>query len=496
MLGRILSVSLVLVVGLITLVSFQNCSSSGLPDELSKLSQPPAVIRPEAAIAPASVEVGKTIAVTVNLKNFKKNHTLTWAVMPADGNFQTTSGSLNVVTDQETATISLESKAAAGSGNKFYTLIVYEPSEAMDRVMATVSVVDPTPASSLSVGYLASCASVNGVAKCWGDNPYGELGTNDTTDRDVPSPVLGLPSGVAVLKVAHGVQTSCALMVGGALYCWGRNDFGGLGDGSTSSSRGPRLVAGMESGVTDVAIGWMHTCAVKNMKLFCWGRNDYGQLGLNDTTNRSAATEVTALGTGVTAVAAGQHATCAIVFGAVKCFGRNDNRQLGDGTQTNRRTPVAVAGADQGVTSVAIGTFHACAVVNGAVKCWGYNGNGQLGDNSTTNRAVATPVTGLSMGASQVVTGDQHTCAIVNGGVKCWGINDYGNLGVGDTNRRLSPIDVVGLNAGVLQISSGTGGSHSCAFTTTGLRCWGRNGNGQLGDDSVTQRNAAVLINF
>ncbi|MBL8765641.1 MAG: biotin transporter BioY, partial [Phycisphaerae bacterium] len=170
----------------------------------------------------------------------------------------------------------------------------------------------------------------------------------------------------------------------------------------------------------------------------CWGSNNYGQLGDNSTTNRRTPVDVTGLTSGVSSVGAGGYHTCAVTTaGGAKCWGYNGYGQLGDNSTTNRLTPVDVTGLTSGVSSVGVGAFHTCAVTAaGGAKCWGYNGYGQLGDNSTIDRQTPVDVTGLTSGVSSVGA-EYHTCAVTTaGGAKCWGSNNYGQLGDNSTTNR------------------------------------------------------------
>ena len=215
---------------------------------------------------------------------------------------------------------------------------------------------------------------------------------------------------------------TCALK-GGQVYCWGRNHYGQLGDGTTTQRITPTLVAdGVmgNSGVTAVDAGAYHTCALKGGQVYCWGYNHFGQLGDGSGgpgTNRTTPTLVEdgAMGnSGVTAVAAGVYHTCAIKSGALYCWGYNYYGQLGNGTTSNSSTPVAVANMGSGVTAVAAGAVHTCALKGGQVYCWGHNGYGQLGG---SNLATNTPVTNMGSGVTAVAAGYHHTCAQQGGQV-------------------------------------------------------------------------------
>jgi len=341
-----------------------------------------------------------------------------------------------------------------------------------------------------------TCAlTVNGGVKCWGNNYDGKLGDGTTIHRLQPVTVSGLSSGISsmaapsyedyVTRRSH----SCAVTNSGGLKCWGSNSYGELGDGTTTDRYTPINVSGLTSGVMLASLGWQHTCAVTSTGgVKCWGRNSSGELGISSSTfNSTIPVDVTGLSSGVSVVSLGNAFGCVrTTSGAVKCWGGNSNGQLGDGTTTSRYTPANVYGLTGGIQTIFSGTYHACALTNsGGVKCWGENYRGQLGDGTNTDRWTPIEVYGLSSGIVMVTAGSYHTCALTNsGGLKCWGYNHYGQLGDGTTTDRWTPGDVPGLTSGVIAISAG--GDHTCALTNTGiLKCWGSYDQGQLGDGSV-----------
>jgi alpha-tubulin suppressor-like RCC1 family protein len=194
-----------------------------------------------------------------------------------------------------------------------------------------------------------------GGAQCWGDNSSGQLGDGTTTQRcgiftcnNFPMDVVGLTSGVAA--VAAGRYHTCALTTAGGVQCWGENVYGQLGDGHDCGSvcTTPVDVVGLGSDVAAVAAGGNHTCALTTAgRVKCWGRNNRGQLGDGTTTDRTTQLDVSGLEGDVAAVAAGGNHTCALTTaGGIQCWGWNNRGQLGDGHDCGSvcTTPVDVVG--------------------------------------------------------------------------------------------------------------------------------------------------------
>ncbi|MBM4413645.1 MAG: hypothetical protein FJ040_09430 [Chloroflexi bacterium] len=267
-----------------------------------------------------------------------------------------------------------------------------------------------------------------------------------------------MPAGVtSFATISAGKYHTCALTSAGVAYCWGRNEYGELGDGSSITRVLPVLVS-MPAGVTSfatISAGMIHTCARTNAGVaYCWGRNDRGQLGdgtLVPYRNRPVAVikPATLLASFVSIVAGADH-TCGLTSArAVYCWGRNEYGELGDGSTTNHNRPVAVRWP-VGIklfAQVTAGGRHTCALTNADVAyCWGANNSGQVGDGTTTNRsrpvAVRMPV-GVTSFASISSVGGGHTCARTRAGVAyCWGANGAGQLGDGSTTHRPTPVTV------------------------------------------------------
>ncbi|MDX2193514.1 MAG: hypothetical protein NW201_09165 [Gemmatimonadales bacterium] len=358
----------------------------------------------------------------------------------------------------------------------------------------------------VSAGADHSCAiGSNGITYCAGSNGAGQLGDGTTTNRSIPVAVAG-PPGVVFMQVATGGAHTCAVSAAGAAYCWGRNDSGQLGDGTTTQRLGPvAVVAPVGTTFIQVAASQLYSCGVTAAgAIYCWGDNQNGQLGDGTTTQRSTPVAVAAPEGAsfvqVTTGAIGFHTCGVTVEGAAYCWGFNGNGQLGDGTTATRRlTPVGVA-APGGVrfSQVAAGQDHSCGVTAaGVVYCWGANGNGQLGDGTSATRR-RTPVAVVAPAAvsfAQVVTGKAHSCGVTGSGAAyCWGANPDGVLGDGTTLQRTTPVAVVS-PAGVTFSQLATGLSHTCGMTPTAATyCWGSNLFGRLGDGTTTERSTPVAV--
>ena len=312
--------------------------------------------------------------------------------------------------------------------------------------------------------------------------------------------VLPPVSGIGVATaIGAGWTHTCAVVAEG-VQCWGSNTFGKLGNGgmidAIYSLPVNAITAG--SGAAAVAAGEKHTCAAVAGGVQCWGYNALGQLGNGTLTDSPVPVQSIAAGSGVTAISAGGTHTCAVVSGGVQCWGANGYGQLGNGDNLASSIPVTAIAAGSGVTGVSAGSGFSCAVVSGGVQCWGAGNFGMLGNNGTADSNVPVVAIAAGSGATAVAASKLgHTCAVVEGGVRCWGYNGFGSLGDGTGLNRSVPVTAIAAGNGMAGI--GAGAYHSCAAGSGGLQCWGGGSAGQLGDGTTNDRSVpatTIAIGF
>jgi alpha-tubulin suppressor-like RCC1 family protein len=353
-------------------------------------------------------------------------------------------------------------------------------------------------ATLVASGRLHTCAlTETGAVYCWGYTNHGQLGTGRIAEESsvTPSLVTGLDSGVTSL--ASGGDHSCAV-VGGAAMCWGLNERGQLGNGGTTDSATPVPVTGLDRGVREVVAGFEHSCAITEAgALLCWGFNDLGQLGNDDDVLELSRVPVAVVGLGsdVVSAAAGRRHTCAATSaGAAYCWGSNQYGELGSDALRSPR-PLRVLEGTR-VATVAAGDNTSCAVGAGGVWCWGKNNSGELGDGGGgpgTSTSVPVRVVGLGASTRIVSASFSFTCALADGAATCWGDDSTDQLGDGAPSAgALTPRGVTGLDRGVEHLSSG--GGHACAVVSGGVRCWGSNDGGQLGGAVEVGRTSPVPV--
>lgn len=331
-------------------------------------------------------------------------------------------------------------------------------------------------------------------------------------------------AGPGVSTMSAGDFHTCAVRTNGTVWCWGDASSGQAGDGTTGDADGlrksPVQVRRGSSplrGVTEVAAGVSHTCAVRgDGTVWCWGDMSFGQLG-NDRVgpgeHRTRAVRVQRVNgelTGVSHIATGGDHTCALrTNGSVYCWGQAEYGQLGNGTTgpggTGTVWSAAVrvrqgSGSLENVVAIAVGYQHSCAVKRGgSVWCWGDGQFGQLGDGQSGaghHRTKAVRVKrggGFLTNASGIAAGGFQTCVRrADRSAWCWGFAENGQLGDGTTGDAITHIRTkavqVRRGSGALTrvTSIGAGSYHSCARRSDGSAwCWGDGRYGQLGDGTT-----------
>jgi len=345
----------------------------------------------------------------------------------------------------------------------------------------------------IAPGGAHTCALAgDGTASCWGGNDRGQLGDGTTMRRAAPTPVSG---GLRFAGISAGLGHTCAVTPSGAAYCWGRNDRGQLGDGTRAIHAAPTRVAGAGPFRT-VGAGASHTCALaRGGEAYCWGSDAFGQLGAGANPGTGLRpVRVAAPAARFLALAVGWNHTCALTTRRyVGCWGQNSAGQLGDGSVADRAVPEPVAG-DRRYDAIAAGAVHSCAVAagTGELFCWGKNDYGQLGTGDAADQPRPTLVAGGHRFVS-VTAGSMHSCALTTDGQAfCWGRNGYGQLGDGTTEDRNAPVRV---QTDERLTAVWASGSHTCATTAAGsTRCWGYNLDGQLGDGTRAHRARPVAV--
>ena len=255
------------------------------------------------------------------------------------------------------------------------------------------------------------------------------------------------------------------------------------------------------SGIDGLSGGKAHVCGARNQSVLCWGANESGQLGRGTIADDAFPDYVSFLAPTMVHVASGSAHSCATNAQEAYCWGANDYGQLGNDDPTAASTPVVVDGLAGNVARLGAGQSHTCAILaNSQVQCWGRGNSGQLGNFAFDDSWMPVTVVYESgmfnipvTGAQIVDAGRAHSCAVVLTGVKCWGVNDYGQLGDGTNVFSSRGVSVVGLVGGVLGLAAGD--DFNCATSSDNkVRCWGLNGGGQLGDGTNTNRPLPIVV--
>ena len=318
----------------------------------------------------------------------------------------------------------------------------------------------------VATGSEHACAVVeDGGVFCWGANDSGQLGDGTTRHRPLPVRVQGL--GPAV-EVGVGSASTCALLRDATVLCWGAGDRGQLGTGRAAGSPTPVAVVGLGD-ARGLAVGDDHACALTAAgEVLCWGSNFRSQLGQAEGMHRATPTSVPGLRQVVEVAAGGAHSCARLTDRTVRCWGEGSSGRLGDGELGTRTSPVRVAGLTA-VASLSLGDAHGCALLeDGTARCWGEGDAGQLGRPGDSAVPAALPLEGIRA----IAAGARSTCALLHDGtVVCMGDNARGRLGLGPGLDIVAPSRVPGLE-GIARI--GGGGELVCAVGSEAFaRCFG-----------------------
>ena len=271
-----------------------------------------------------------------------------------------------------------------------------------DNQLSPVSVGSISTATTITAGGDFSCSMLSsGSIKCWGKGEYGQLGNG--TNNQVTSPVTVSNITNAIDFEAHELN-ACALLDNGTVNCWGYGGYGQLGNGVTVMTDGlayktntPVEVSSITNGA-DISMGYYHACVLlDNGSVNCWGKGEFGQLG-NGTTSTSAVNtpvNVSNISSAI-AISAGYTHSCVILSdGTVKCWGAGGGGRLGNDSTSNQSTPVSVSNINNAI-AISSGYDHTCALLdNSSIACWGTGGYGQLGNGATGDQSTPVLVSGF-----------------------------------------------------------------------------------------------------
>jgi len=339
---------------------------------------------------------------------------------------------------------------------------------------------------------------------------------------EVTYTAIGKPVPPAPLRwkeISAGPNNAiCGIASNDRAYCWGNNQYGQVGDGTSGNTRNKPTKVDTTGALSDLAIkqistGSNHACAIagdagsNNDWVYCWGQNTNGKLGDGSTNNSNVPVAVSRgaipIGATIKQISAGSNHTCAIANNnQAYCWGVNNDGQLGNGVTSSANpnpTPVAVSqGAmpSLSVKQITTGNQISCAIAsNDLAYCWGISnliGNGSSGSGANpTPVAVAQGAMPAGATIKQISATSGHACVIAsNDRVYCWGNNSTNMLGTGDTTARLTPQAVISPLSGIqvtqISVNGATASGATCALSSSGIAyCWGINTNGGLGGGSV-----------
>lgn len=317
---------------------------------------------------------------------------------------------------------------------------------------------------------------------CFGGNWDGEIGHGIDDPAYVPQIVMPEKNWKSVTT---GSNLTCAIDSSDDLFCWGYNgSWGRFGNGTTTHSNVPLFInTGLKWKMVSSLVS--HTCGIDmNDDMYCWGRNNNG--GLGDGTTATATTPVLVNGGHKWKyVATGYYSTCGVTTAGVGyCWGAGARYIIGDGTSGDIHEPTNPVSGGHVFNKIELDYDYACGLTNtNDVYCWGNDssGYGYLGDGNGTPSTTPVQISGAQTWTDLSVRGS-NACAIDSTNqMYCWGYNDDGQLGNGNSTHQMSPVLVQGGHNWSLATGADYG---SCGVTTAGKAyCWGYYWNyGHLGN--------------
>lgn len=391
------------------------------------------------------------------------------------------SGSIKVETsDVHIATVDVDELTVTGTGIGEATITArYGNLEASGVLPVRLGF---SPTTKLAAGAFHTCIlDSDEAAWCWGRGQYGVLGNGSEENSAVPVRVAG---GHTFHSITAGYYHTCGI-ADDAVWCWGFGGAGQLGNDSALSTVPVKVQGGRH--FVQLAAGDGHTCGLESDgTAYCWGYGEYGQLGRDPSVYASAAPGRVAGDMKFARLSASAFHTCALTrLGKTYCWGEGRWGALGTGVESDEDTPIAVLDSLTFV-DIAGGSGHTCGVdpMRGTL-CWGYNAHGELG-NGTAGTQQLSPVRVSTTERFFVLSQGRagHLCGIdaSDEKVRCWGYNDSGQIGNASTVDALSPT----LAGTLFARAVAAGYDHTCAVDTDNrVFCWGYNGEGEVGTGEI-----------